>query len=300
MVEVTIDRGSGFCFGVVKAIQSAERELKQTDELYSLGDLVHNSLEMERLKALGLHTIGHADLAHLRNRTVLLRAHGEPPETYELARRNNIEIIDATCPVVLQLQKRIKKQYEEGTDIPEYKEDADRQIVIFGKNGHAEVLGLVGQTHSRAIVIEKFDDVKKLDFNRSIYLYSQTTKSLDEFHHIIDYIQSHISPEAEFKSFDTICRQVANRMPNIANFASKHDVVVFVAGRKSSNGKVLFKECQSVNANSHQIESADEIDMQWFNGAKTVGICGATSTPKWLMEECRDYIRRRNGEESNS
>ena len=172
--------------------------------------------------------------------------------------------------------------------------------MIFGKNGHAEVLGLVGQTHSRAIVIEKFDDVKKLDFNRSIYLYSQTTKSLDEFHHIIDYIQSHISPKAEFKSFDTICRQVANRMPNIANFASKHDVVVFVAGRKSSNGKVLFKECQTVNANSHQVESADEIDMQWFNGAKTVGICGATSTPKWLMEECRDYIRRWNGEESNS
>ena len=300
MLQIEIDNGSGFCFGVTTAIKKAEEELAKGGTLYCLGDIVHNSMEVERLHENGLITINHDQLRELHDVKVLLRAHGEPPETYELARRNNIEIIDATCPVVLQLQKRIKKQYEEGTDIPEHKEDADRQIVIFGKNGHSEVLGLVGQTHSRAIVIEKFDDVKKLDFNRSIYLYSQTTKSLDEFHHIIDYIQSHISPEAEFKSFDTICRQVANRMPNIANFASKHDVVVFVAGRKSSNGKVLFKECQSVNANSHQVESADEIDMQWFNGAKTVGICGATSTPKWLMEECRDYIRRWNGEESNS
>ena len=285
MLQIEIDNGSGFCFGVTTAIKKAEEELAKGGTLYCLGDIVHNSMEVERLHENGLITINHDQLRELHDVKVLLRAHGEPPETYELARRNNIEIIDATCPVVLQLQ---------------HKEDADRQIVIFGKNGHAEVLGLVGQTHSRAIVIEKFDDVKKLDFNRSIYLYSQTTKSLDEFHHIIDYIQSHISPEAEFKSFDTICRQVANRMPNIANFASKHDVVVFVAGRKSSNGKVLFKECQSVNANSHQVESADEIDMQWFNGAKTVGICGATSTPKWLMEECRDYIRRWNGEESNS
>lgn len=218
----------------------------------------------------------------------MLRAHGEPPETYEIARQNNIEIIDATCPVVLQLQKRIKKQYECNEE--DNNTEENRQIVIFGKNGHAEVLGLVGQTRSKAIVIEKFDDVKRLDFNRNIYLYSQTTKSLDEFHHIIEYIQEHIAKEAEFKSFDTICRQVANRMPNISTFASRHDVVLFVSGRKSSNGKVLFHECKRVNANSFQIESAKEINISWFDGVSTVGICGATSTPKWLMEECRDYI----------
>ena len=218
---------------------------------------------------------------------MLLRAHGEPPETYAIAKQNNIEIIDATCPVVLQLQKRIKKQYDAN--------GKNAQIVIFGKNGHAEVLGLVGQTRSTAIVIEKFDDVKKLDFNRDIYLYSQTTKSLDEFHRIISYIQQHISPNSTFKSFDTICRQVANRMPNIANFAQKHDLILFVSGRKSSNGKVLFNECRSVNPNSYQIESAAKIDFKWFDGVNTVGICGATSTPKWLMEECRDFITENFG-----
>ena len=289
MLQIEIDNGSGFCFGVTTAIKKAEEELQKGGTLYCLGDIVHNGMEVERLHARGLVTIDHQQLRRLHNAKVLLRAHGEPPETYAIARRNNIEIIDATCPVVLQLQKRIKKQHENNAET----NDSERQIVIFGKNGHAEVLGLVGQTHSKAIVIEKFDDVKKLDFSRNIYLYSQTTKSLDEFHHIIDYIRDHISPSAEFKSFDTICRQVANRMPNIAAFAGRHDVVIFVAGRKSSNGKVLFKECLSVNPNSHQIESAAEIDMRWFNNAETVGICGATSTPKWLMEECREYIRKR-------
>ena len=289
MLQIEIDNGSGFCFGVTTAIKKAEEELQKGGTLYCLGDIVHNGMEVERLHARGLITIDHQQLRRLHNAKVLLRAHGEPPETYAIARRNNIEIIDATCPVVLQLQKRIKKQHENNAE----NNDSERQIVIFGKNGHAEVLGLVGQTHSKAIVIEKFDDVKKLDFSRNIYLYSQTTKSLDEFHHIIDYIRDHISPSAEFKSFDTICRQVANRMPNIAAFAGRHDVVIFVAGRKSSNGKVLFKECLSVNPNSHQIESAAEIDMRWFNNAETVGICGATSTPKWLMEECREYIRKR-------
>lgn len=289
MLQIEIDNGSGFCFGVTTAIKKAEEELQKGGTLYCLGDIVHNGMEVERLHARGLITIDHQQLRRLHNAKVLLRAHGEPPETYAIARRNNIEIIDATCPVVLQLQKRIKKQHENNAE----NNDSERQIVIFGKNGHAEVLGLVGQTHSKAIVIEKFDDVKKLDFSRNIYLYSQTTKSLDEFHHIIDYIRAHISPGAEFKSFDTICRQVANRMPNIAAFAGRHDVVIFVAGRKSSNGKVLFKECLSVNPNSHQIESAAEIDMRWFNNAETVGICGATSTPKWLMEECREYIRKR-------
>ena len=288
MIQIEIDNGSGFCFGVTTAIKKAEEELAKGETLYCLGDIVHNGLEVERLHGRGLVTINHDQLKDLHHVKVLLRAHGEPPETYETARRNHIEIIDATCPVVLQLQKRIKKQYECDDDTSTA--DGGRQIVIFGKNGHAEVLGLVGQTHSHAIVIEKFDDVKQLDFNRDIYLYSQTTKSLDEFHHIIEYIQAHIAEGAEFKSFDTICRQVANRMPNISTFAARHDVVIFVSGRKSSNGKVLFQECKRVNADSYQIERAEEIDMTWFRGKATVGICGATSTPKWLMEECRDYI----------
>nr|WP_314754301.1 4-hydroxy-3-methylbut-2-enyl diphosphate reductase [uncultured Prevotella sp.] len=288
MIQIEIDHGSGFCFGVTTAIKKAEEELAKGGTLYCLGDIVHNGMEVERLHEQGLITINHEQLKDLHDVKVLLRAHGEPPETYEIARQNNIEIIDATCPVVLQLQKRIKKQYECNEE--DNNTEENRQIVIFGKNGHAEVLGLVGQTRSKAIVIEKFDDVKLLDFNRNIYLYSQTTKSLDEFHHIIEYIQEHIAKEAEFKSFDTICRQVANRMPNISTFASRHDVVLFVSGRKSSNGKVLFHECKRVNANSFQIESAKEINMSWFDGVSTVGICGATSTPKWLMEECRDYI----------
>ena len=183
--------------------------------------------------------------------------------------------------MVLALQRRIKRQYED---------DKDTQIVIFGKNGHAEVLGLVGQTAGKAIVVEHIEDVKTLNFQRSIHLYSQTTKSLDEFHRIISYIQEHISPEATFKSYDTICRQVANRMPNIAAFAAKHDLIIFVAGRKSSNGKVLFRECLRMNNNCHQIESASELDPSWYKAVKTIGICGATSTPKWLMEECRNQI----------
>ena len=287
IVQIEIDNGSGFCFGVTTAIKKAEEELAKGGKLYCLGDIVHNGMEVERLHEAGLITIDHEQMEELQGVKVLLRAHGEPPETYALAERNNIEIIDATCPVVLQLQRRIKKQYVN---------NPEAQIVIFGKNGHAEVLGLVGQTESHAIVVEKFEDVKQLkatgqlDFSKDIYLYSQTTKSLDEFHRIIEYCQEHIVEGAVFKSFDTICRQVANRMPNIAAFASKHDVILFVSGRKSSNGKVLFKECKSMNANSYQIESADEIDMNWFKDVETVGICGATSTPKWLMEECREKI----------
>jgi len=288
-VQIEIDNGSGFCFGVTTAIKKAEEELAKGGKLYCLGDIVHNGMEVERLHEAGLITIDHEEMKELHGVKVLLRAHGEPPETYALAERNEIEIIDATCPVVLQLQKRIKKQYVS---------NPEAQIVIFGKNGHAEVLGLVGQTQSYAIVVEKFEDVERLresgqlDFSKDIYLYSQTTKSLDEFHRIIEYCQEHIVEGATFKSFDTICRQVANRMPNIANFASKHDVILFVSGRKSSNGKVLFKECKSVNPNSYQIESAEEIDMQWLQNAETVGICGATSTPKWLMEECREFIMK--------
>ena len=285
MLQIEIDNGSGFCFGVTTAIKKAEEELAEGKTLYCLGDIVHNGMECERLKEMGLITINHDELLHLHHVKVLLRAHGEPPETYALAQQNDIEIIDATCPVVLQLQRRIKRQYDTNNEA---------QIVIFGKNGHAEVLGLVGQTQSHAIVIEKFEDVKQLDFTRDIYLYSQTTKSLDEFHRIIDYIQSHIAQTATFKSFDTICRQVANRMPNISQFATRHDLILFVCGRKSSNGKVLFNECLRVNPNSHLIEGPNEIEDDWLENIHTIGICGATSTPKWLMEKCRDAINSRH------
>ena len=288
MLQIEIDSGSGFCFGVTTAIQKAEEELAKGTQLYCLGDIVHNGMECERLREMGLVTIDHEQMARLHDATVLLRAHGEPPETYEMARRNNIEIIDATCPVVLQLQKRIKKQYE--TSLTDNISPQTSQIVIFGKKGHAEVLGLVGQTHSDAIVIESFEEVTKLDFSRDIFLYSQTTKSLDEFHRIIEYIQQHISPSATFKSFDSICRSVANRMPNISQFASKHDLILFVCGRKSSNGKVLYNECLRVNPNTHLVEDPKEIDPLWLTDIQTVGICGATSTPKWLMEQCRDAI----------
>ena len=287
MLQIEIDNGSGFCFGVTTAIQKAEEELAKGSRLYCLGDIVHNGMECERLKQMGLITIDHEQMRQLHDAKVLLRAHGEPPETYELARQNHIEIIDATCPVVLQLQKRIKRQYETPSKPP--REEAS--IVIFGKKGHAEVLGLVGQTQSSAIVIESFDEVSRLDFTRDIYLYSQTTKSLDEFHRIIDYIQRHIAPTATFRSFDTICRSVANRMPNITQFAARHDLILFVCGRKSSNGRVLYNECLRVNPNTHLIEGPEEIDPSWLNGILTVGICGATSTPKWLMEQCRDAIQ---------
>ena len=280
-MQIEIDNGSGFCFGVTTAIQKAEEELASGKTLYCLGDIVHNGMECERLKRLGLITINHDEMRNLHGVKVLLRAHGEPPSTYEMARQNNIEIIDATCPAVLQLQRRIKKQYDTCPDA---------QIVIFGKPGHAEVLGLVGQTESKAIVIANVEEVKRLDFSRDIYLYSQTTQSLDEFRRIIEYIQEHISPQATFQSFDTICRQVANRMPNISSFATRHDLVLFVCGRKSSNGKVLFNECKSVNPNSHLIEGPEEIKKEWLEGVNTVGICGATSTTKWLMEKCRDAI----------
>ena len=280
-MQIEIDSGSGFCFGVTTAIRKAEEELSAGKTLYCLGDIVHNGMECERLRRMGLITINHDELSRLHDVKVLLRAHGEPPETYETARRNNIEIIDATCPVVLQLQRRIKQKFDS---------NPDAQIVIFGKPGHAEVLGLVGQTSGRAIVVANLDDVKRLDFTRDIFLYSQTTKSLEEFHLIIAYISEHISPEATFKSFDTICRQVANRMPNISAFAMKHDLILFVCGRKSSNGRVLFNECKSVNPNSHLIEGPEEIDPSWTDGVQTIGICGATSTPKWLMEKCRDRL----------
>lgn len=284
MRKVEIDQGSGFCFGVTAAIQKAEEELAKGEKLYCLGDIVHNGQECERLKQMGLITINHEEFALLKNAKVLLRAHGEPPRTYEIARENHIEIIDATCPVVLRLQKRIKQEYDATPS------DREKRIVIYGKNGHAEVLGLVGQTCGKAIVIEKLDEVKSLDFSKDIRLYSQTTKSLDEFRQIVAYIKEHISPSATFEYYDTICRQVANRMPNIQKFASAHDLVFFVCGHKSSNGKILFQECKKVNPNSYQIDQPEEINKDLLKDAQSIGICGATSTPKWLMEACKNVI----------
>ncbi|MBQ8272926.1 MAG: 4-hydroxy-3-methylbut-2-enyl diphosphate reductase [Bacteroidaceae bacterium] len=281
---IEIDEGSGFCFGVTRAIGKAEEELGNGKKLYCLGDIVHNGKECSRLQQLGLETIDHDTYNTLRDANVLLRAHGEPPSTYKKAQENNIHIVDATCPVVLHLQERIRKEYTADT---EHK----KQIVIFGKNGHAEVLGLVGQTEGTAIVIESPEEVGRLDMNRDICLYSQTTKSLDGFRTIVEYIQNHISPDATFKYADTICRQVANRMPHIREFASLHDVILFVCGKKSSNGRVLFSQCKEVNPRSYMIDTASEVDPGWLQDCSSVGICGATSTPKWLMEECKIRIQ---------
>ena len=284
MQRVEIDEGSGFCFGVTTAIRKAEEELAKGETLYCLGDIVHNGQECERLEKLGLVTINHEEFAKLKHAKVLLRAHGEPPETYQLAKENHIEIIDATCPVVLQLQKRIKQEYDATPT------DQEKQIVIYGKNGHAEVLGLVGQTGGKAIVIEKLEEVTKLDFSKDIRLYSQTTKSLDEFQEIVSYIQKNISTQATFLYYDTICRQVANRMSEIRKFAASHDLIFFVCGHKSSNGKILVHECHKINPNSYQIDNPQDINPTLLQGVQSVGICGATSTPKWLMEACKEII----------
>ena len=283
--HISIDTGSGFCFGVTRAISKAEEELSQSQPLYCLGDIVHNSREVERLRQIGLITIDHEQFRQLHDASVLLRAHGEPPSTYRQAEQNGLTLIDATCPVVLHLQERIRR---------EYLSDAGhrRQIVIFGKPGHAEVLGLVGQTEGTAIVIEHPDEVTHLDFTRDIALYSQTTKSLEDFRYIVEYIQHHIAPSATFTYADTICRQVANRMPHIREFAASHDLILFVCGRKSSNGRVLFDQCLSVNPNSHLIDSPDEITPAILSPRPTsIGICGATSTPNWLMEQCRERLQ---------
>ena len=279
---VEIDTGSGFCFGVTRAIGKAEEELSGGRTLYCLGDIVHNGREVERLRSLGLVTIDHEQFARLHDASVLLRAHGEPPSTYRQAASNNINIIDATCPVVLHLQERIKREYDSD---PSHR----RQIVIYGKRGHAEVLGLVGQTEGTAIVIEAPDEAATLDFTRDIALYSQTTKSLDGFRQVVEFIRQHIVPTATFTYYDTICRQVANRIPHIREFAARHDIVLFVCGRKSSNGRALFEECRRANPRSFMIDSPDEIDTLPldFTSAGSNGICGATSTPKWLMEQCK-------------
>ena len=283
MINVEIDDHSGFCFGVTTAIRKAEEELQRGAPLYCLGDIVHNGMECERLHAMGLIAINHEEFAQLHNVRVLLRAHGEPPETYEMARRNNIEIIDATCPVVLNIQKRIKQEYTTASS-------TEKQIVIYGQKGHAEVLGLVGQTDGSALVIESIKEIERIDFTRDIYLYSQTTKSLDEFRLIVETIKQRISPDVEFHYYDTICRQVSNRLDNIRRFAASHDLIFFVCGKKSSNGKVLYQECLKANPNSYHIEGSHEIDFTLIKDGQSIGICGATSTPKWLMEECKQEI----------
>ncbi|MCM1354904.1 MAG: 4-hydroxy-3-methylbut-2-enyl diphosphate reductase [Staphylococcus sp.] len=278
---IEIDARSGFCHGVVTAIRKAEEELERNDEpLYCLGDIVHNSDEVERLEKKGLSTITHDDLRRLSSAKVLLRAHGEPPSTYQLARERNIEIIDATCPVVLQLQRRIKAAYDTLSPRP--------QIVIYGKAGHAEVNGLVGQTNGEAIVVENPGQLSRIDFSRDIALYSQTTMSLQGLAEMVKEINQRIAPGVSFTYHDTICRQVANRVDHLREFARRHDVILFVAGAKSSNGKVLYNECKNVNDRSHLVSNPKDFRPEWLDNAGSIGICGATSTPRWLMEQVRD------------
>lgn len=282
---VEIDKNSGFCFGVVTAITKAEEELAKSGRLYCLGAIVHNSMEVERLEQKGLVTIDRDFFDKLSGERVLFRAHGEPPATYNKAEENQIKVIDATCPVVLNLQKRIRKAYLES--------DKERtQIVIYGKEAHAEVNGLVGQTDGRAIVVGQLEDLNKVDMTKNICLFSQTTKSIEGFNQIVQEIKKNISKDCEFEYNDTICRQVANRIPKIISFAAKHELVLFVSGKESSNGKVLFEECAKVNQNIYMITDLEEVDFTVFEGVKSVGICGATSTPKWLMEELKRKIEQ--------
>ncbi len=287
MAVIEIDKGSGFCFGVTTAIRKAEEELERSGHLYCLGDIVHNTAEVDRLASCGLETITHEQLEQLHDVKVLLRAHGEPPETYNIARRNRIEIIDATCPVVLKLQQRIHATYHGGES-----DDTAPQIVIYGKRGHAEVLGLVGQTRGHATVIENIDEIDKIDYSRDIYLYSQTTKSVQEFQRIVEEIKRRVEPGVTFRSFDTICRSVANRIPQIREFARQHELILFVSGAKSSNGRILFAECLAANADSHLVSSECDIDPSWLTGKERIGICGATSTPSWLMQRVSDTVKR--------
>jgi 4-hydroxy-3-methylbut-2-enyl diphosphate reductase len=283
-MKIEIDKQSGFCFGVVNAIQKAEEELEKGDVLYCLGDIVHNESEVERLEALGMITINRDEFEQLHDVKVLLRAHGEPPKTYEIARKNNITVIDATCPVVLKLQTKIKNRF---ADMP-----TNTQIVIFGKDGHAEVNGLVGQTDNKAIVVENEHDLSKIDFSKNVRLFSQTTKSLDAFNGIVNNIKQKLKDGSTLEFNDTICRQVENRIPNIRKFALNNELILFVSGKKSSNGKILFEECKKANPHSFFISEPEEIQLDWLQGdVETVGICGATSTPKWLMEKVAERVK---------
>jgi len=288
-MKVEIDTDSGFCFGVVKAIRMAESELKKRRSLYCLGAIVHNKVEVERLESLGIITIGHEEFRQLRNSRVLFRAHGEPPETYEIAKKNNIEIIDATCPVVLNLQKKIKCGYDEISR-------QNGQVVIFGKKGHAEIIGLVGQTGGKAIIVEQPEDLDQIDYTKAVYLYSQTTKGKKNYEQFQQEIRKRMVEvqgveNIHFISFETICGEVSNREPSLREFARKFDVVLFVSDRESSNGMMLFQVCKEANPRTYFITRKEELDLEWIKGARSAGVCGATSTPKWIMEEVANRIR---------
>jgi 4-hydroxy-3-methylbut-2-enyl diphosphate reductase len=288
-MEVTIDKNSGYCFGVEFAIKMAEDEMEDADKLYCLGDIVHNDMEVRRLRDKGLVVIDREQLQDLSDCKVLIRAHGEPPETYKLAIENNIELIDASCPVVLKLQHRVKTAFDK-------MEKAKGQIVIYGKKGHAEVIGLTGQTLEKAIVVMEDKDLDKIDYSRPVTLFSQTTKSTKGFYELKVKIEERIKAakgefdEFDFNANDSICRQVSNREPQLQRFSQENDVIVFVSGKKSSNGKALYQVCKSENQRSFFVENEDEIDPNWFNANDKVGICGATSTPMWLMEQVMHYI----------
>ncbi|TPG72402.1 4-hydroxy-3-methylbut-2-enyl diphosphate reductase [Hymenobacter nivis] len=286
-MEVTIDKNSGYCFGVEFAIQMAEDELAHEETLYCLGDIVHNRMEVERLHQRGLRIIDRDQLAELHDCKVLIRAHGEPPETYALALRNNLELIDASCPVVLKLQNRVKHAFD-------LSQRQDGQIVIYGQPGHAEVAGLTGQTGNRAIIVMTEADLDQIDFARPVTLFSQTTKSTAGFYKMKALMEARIQAAGgaldSFDANDSICRQVSNREPQLAKFAALHDVIIFVSGRKSSNGKALFSVVQQFNARSYFVENETELEEEWFAGAQTVGICGATSTPLWLMQQVQERI----------
>lgn len=288
-MKISIDQKSGFCFGVTAAIKAAEDELSRSKELYCLGDLVHNSVEMNRLADMGLKVITLEEMKELRNEKILIRAHGEPPSTYELARQNNLEVLDFTCPVVLKLQERVKKAWLETKKI-------NGQLVIYGKPGHAEVIGLTGQTDNNALVLSSIDDVSKVDCSKPIVLFSQTTKDEKGFYEIADALidcikKNGLNPDTNLKINNSICKLVSERVPQLQSFAAKHDVIIFVSGKKSSNGNYLYSVCKEVNPNSYFISSDKEINFQWFINVKKVGICGATSTPMWLMENIAEYIR---------
>jgi len=288
-MKVTIDKYSGFCFGVVYAIEMAESILEKEDTLYCLGDIVHNNKEVERLTDMGLKIINNDDLKRLSDCKVLIRAHGEPPSTYTIALENNIQLLDASCPVVLKLQHQIKEGYEDIKKI-------NGQVIIFGKEGHAEVTGLLGQTKNDAIIVTTVEDLNKVDFSKSIYIYSQTTKSPKAYKEISDIIAERVKltggENIKYIVHDTLCRQVSGREPQLKNFSKENNVIVFVSGQKSSNGKMLYQSCKKENPNSHFISDINEINSEWFSSASSVGICGATSTPRWLMEKVQNAIEK--------
>ena len=283
-MEVKIDDNAGYCFGVVKAIGAAEEELGRSGSLYCLGDIVHSSAEVERLKSKGLCVIDHERLGRLSDCKVLIRAHGEPPSTYRVARERGIELVDATCPIVLALQGRIRRGYEE-------MRLRNGQIVIFGKPGHAEVIGLNGQTDGSAIIVSREDELEHIDLQRPIRLYSQTTKSREEYQRLIANISCQLPDGADFVAYDTICNRVANRAKELEAFARGVDLLLFVAGANSSNGHYLYEYCRKVQPSTYLIGRADEVCSQWLEGAHSVGISGATSTPRWLMEEVAEKLR---------